>query len=88
METTRLSTKGQIVLPREIRVARNWKPGTEFTVEETGDGVLLRPARRFPETTLDQVAGRLHYKGKAKTLAEMDEGVARAIRERHDRGRC
>jgi AbrB family looped-hinge helix DNA binding protein len=87
MGTTRLSTKGQIVLPREIRVARDWKPGMEFTVEETGDGVLLRPARRFPETTLDQVVGCLRYKGKRKTLAEMDEGVARAIKERHDRGR-
>ena len=35
METTRLSTKGQIVLPKGIRAARAWEPGTEFTVEET-----------------------------------------------------
>src|SRR5580658_3848144 len=34
METTRLSTKGQIVLPKALRTSRAWKPGTEFIVEE------------------------------------------------------
>jgi AbrB family looped-hinge helix DNA binding protein len=38
MEITRLSTKGQIVLPKGIRASRAWGPGTEFTVEETGNG--------------------------------------------------
>jgi len=31
METTRLSTKGQIVLPKDLRSSRAWGPGTEFT---------------------------------------------------------
>jgi AbrB family looped-hinge helix DNA binding protein len=87
MEITRLSTKGQIVLPKSIRNSRAWGPGTEFTVEETKDGVLLRPARRLPKTTLDEVVGILKYKGKAKTLAEMDEGIAREVKRRHDLGR-
>jgi AbrB family looped-hinge helix DNA binding protein len=47
METTRISTKGQIILPKSLRVARAWGPGTEFTVEETGNGILLRPTTRF-----------------------------------------
>jgi AbrB family looped-hinge helix DNA binding protein len=59
METTRLSTKGQVVLPKNIRASRSWGPGTEFTVEETSEGILLRPARPFPETDLEQVAGCL-----------------------------
>jgi AbrB family looped-hinge helix DNA binding protein len=87
METTRLSTKGQIVLPRNIRLSRAWRPGTEFTVEETGDGVLLRPAGFFPRTTLDQVAGCLKFKAKAKTLAQMDAAIKREVTRRHDRGR-
>ncbi|MDQ6707008.1 MAG: AbrB/MazE/SpoVT family DNA-binding domain-containing protein [Acidobacteriota bacterium] len=57
METTRLSTKGQLILPKTIRASRSWGPGTEFTVEETSDGILLRPAGRFPGTNLDEVAG-------------------------------
>lgn len=87
METTRLSTKGQIILPKSIRDARAWRAGTEFTVEETKEGVLLRPASPFPRTTLDQVIGCLKYKGKRKTLAQMDEAITREIKRRHDSGR-
>jgi AbrB family looped-hinge helix DNA binding protein len=87
METTRLSTKGQIVLPKNIRASRAWKPGTEFTVEETGDGILLRPAGRFPETALDEVAGSLRFKRKTKTPAQMHTAIRREVMRRHDRGR-
>jgi AbrB family looped-hinge helix DNA binding protein len=87
METTRLSTKGQIVLPKTIRTSRAWGPGTEFTVEETRDGLLLRPASDFPETDLDQVAGCLRSKRKAKTPAQMRAAIEREVSRRHDRGR-
>src|SRR5947209_11545779 len=87
METTRLSTKGQIILPRNIRVSRAWGPGTEFTVEETKEGVLLRPASRFPETRLDDVVGSLRSTGKPKTLAQMDAAIAKEVKRRHDSGR-
>ena len=87
METTRLSTKGQIVLPKSVRTAHAWGPGTEFAVEETREGILLRPARLFPRTTLDQVVGCLRYKGKAKTLKEMEDAIRIGVMERHDRGR-
>jgi AbrB family looped-hinge helix DNA binding protein len=87
METTRLSTKGQIILPKVIRDARAWGPGTEFTVEETGEGVLLRPAARVPNTNLDDVAGCLRSKGKAKTLRQMRSAIGREVMRRHGRGR-
>jgi AbrB family looped-hinge helix DNA binding protein len=87
METTRLSTKGQIVLPKNIRASRAWGVGTEFTVEETSDGILLRPAGPFPETDLDQVVGCLRSKRKLKTQAQMRAAVEREVIRRHDRGR-
>jgi len=87
METTRLSTKGQIVLPKDIRTARAWGPGTEFTVEEMGDGILLRPSERFPESSLDQVTGSLRPKSGAKTPAQTQAAVGREVMRRHDRGR-
>ena len=87
MENTRLSTKGQIILPKNIRTSRAWVPGTEFTVEETGDGILLRPSGRFPETELDQVAGCLRSIRKSKTPAQMGTAIAREVIRRHDRGR-
>ncbi|HEY3823119.1 MAG TPA: AbrB/MazE/SpoVT family DNA-binding domain-containing protein [Bryobacteraceae bacterium] len=87
METTRLSTKGQIVLPKTLRSSHSWGPGTRFTVEETGDGILLRPAEPLPRTELDDVVGCLRYKRRPKTLAQMDAAIAREVSRRHDRGR-
>jgi AbrB family looped-hinge helix DNA binding protein len=87
METTRLSTKGQIVLPKNIRTSRAWGPGTEFTVEETGGGILLRPAGRFPSAGLEEVAGCLRSKRKSKTPAQMRAAIGREVIRRHDRGR-
>ncbi len=87
MEITRLSTKGQIVLPKNIRTSRDWGPGTEFTVEETGDGILLRPTALFPETDLEDVAGYLRSKRKSKTTQQMRTAIGREVIRRHDRGR-
>jgi AbrB family looped-hinge helix DNA binding protein len=87
METTRLSTKGQIVLPKALRTSHAWNPGTEFTVEETGDGVLLRPAGGVSETALEQVAGCLRSKRKSKTPAQMRAAIRREVIRRYGRGR-
>lgn len=87
METTRLSTKGQIILPKTIRTARAWGPGTEFTVEESADGILLRPTARFPDAGLDQVAGCLRSKGESTREVQTRAAVEREVIRRHDSGR-
>lgn len=83
--TARLSTKGQIVLPKELRDARDWKPGTEFEVIEQPDGVLLRPKTAKKRYTIDDLIGCLPYDGPPKTLEEMDRGIEQAVRERWER---
>lgn len=35
----------------------------------------------FPETTLEEVAGCLEYKGEAKTLEEMEAAIAKGVVE-------
>jgi len=87
METTRLSTKGQIILPKNIRASHAWGPGTEFTVEETSDGILLRPAGRFPDTQLGEVAGFLRSGRKPKRPAQTRAVIEREVIRRRDRGR-
>ena len=87
METTKLSTKGQIVLPKAIRESRGWRAGMEFTVEETPQGILIRPAKGVPETRLEDVVGCIPYKGRPKTIREMDEGLKRMLKRRHESGR-
>ena len=87
MPTTRISSKGQIVLPQSVREKRKWSAGTELIVEDTRDGVLLRPAKPFPPTKFEDVYGCLQYKGKPKSLEEMDEAIRQEVKARHARGR-
>lgn len=87
MQTTRLSTKGQIILPKSIRASRSWGPGTEFTIEEISDGILLRPAARFPPAELKDVAGSLPSKRKSLTASRIRAAIEREVIRRHDRGR-
>jgi AbrB family looped-hinge helix DNA binding protein len=85
METTRLSSKGQVVLPKSVRDAQGWAPGTEFTIESTSDGVTLRAKAPFPRTDLGEVFGSVKHRGRAKTLQEMDAGIGRAVARRFRR---
>jgi AbrB family looped-hinge helix DNA binding protein len=74
MDTTKLSSKGQVVLPKSVRDQHGWGEGTEFVVESTAHGVLLR-----------RVFGSLPYRGKPKSLSDFDAGIRREIRRRHGR---
>ena len=40
--TTKLSSKGQVVIPEEIRIRLGLQPGTRFIVLAEGDMVLLK----------------------------------------------
>ena len=88
METTRLSSKGQVIIPKGFRASHHWLTGLELQVIEAGDGVLLKPRTPFPETTIDQVAGMLKREGqKAFTDSEIKEGLKKSIRRKwHARG--
>jgi AbrB family looped-hinge helix DNA binding protein len=85
METTKLSSKGQVVLPKSVRDEHGWPPGTEFEVESTADGVRLRAKAPFPRTELGQVFGSAAYAGPVKTLEEMNDGVRAAVARRYRR---
>ncbi len=83
--TTTVSTKGQVILPKVIRQRREWNAGTRLVVEETPEGVLLKLAPSFAETRPEDVFGMLPYKGKPKSLEEMEAGVLAEARRRHAR---
>lgn len=80
--TTRLSTKGQLILPKEVRERHGWQPGTVLEVLERGDAVLIRPLEAVPETTLEQIVGCAGYEGPARSLEEMEAAIEREARRR------
>ena len=82
MQTTRLSSKGQVIIPKALRSRHNWKEGQELSVIDTGDGILLKPFPPFKKTGLDQVAGILKYSERPVTLDEMEAAIQKGAMER------
>lgn len=86
MMTTRLSSKGQVIIPKQIRVVRHWEPGQELEVVELEEGVLLKPRSMFPTMKVEEVAGCLAFQGPPKSLADMEEAVRKgALESNRDR---
>jgi AbrB family looped-hinge helix DNA binding protein len=86
--TTRVSTKGQVILPKSIRDQLRWDPGTRLAVVQTADGVLLKPIRAvFAPTRPEDVFGSLVCKGEPKTVEAMDAGILAEVKRRHASGR-
>ena len=82
METTRLSPKGQVVIPHRIREQVGWDPGLGFAVEIIDGGIALRPIKELARTTVEEAYGCLAYRGPRKTLRDMEEGISKGARER------
>jgi AbrB family looped-hinge helix DNA binding protein len=81
-QTTKLSTKGQIVLPKSLRASHRWKPGTEFIIQDRNEGVLLKPKTGGASRTWESIIGCVPYGGPRKSVKEMDRAVAAEARSR------
>ena len=79
MQTTVLSSKGQVIIPKGLRVARRWGPGTRLEVHATPEGLLLRPVRTTDKVGLAEglaaLRQRVGYAGPAASLEQMDAAV-------------
>jgi AbrB family looped-hinge helix DNA binding protein len=83
METTKLSSKGQVVIPRSLRAIHRWETGLELMVIDTGDGVLLKPRGPFAPAQLSEVAGMFKDKvAAARTDEEIETALSKDVRRR------
>ncbi|MEY3973716.1 MAG: hypothetical protein RIS59_77 [Pseudomonadota bacterium] len=57
MPTVTLSSKGQIVLPVEIRNRLGLAAGSVLELSEEGEGLMLRPVHTIKPTDLEELAG-------------------------------
>jgi AbrB family looped-hinge helix DNA binding protein len=87
LETAKLSSKGQLVLPKSIRAQHHWGAGTCFIVEVTAEGVLLKPIKSEPETQIADLFGAVKYSGPRRSALDMDKAIAKEIKKRHASGR-
>ncbi len=82
MRKTRLSSKGQVVLPKAVRDAQHWHEGTVLLVEIVPEGVLLREPTLGGTTTAADLLGCVGYRGRRLSIEEMDAAIAREGRRR------
>jgi AbrB family looped-hinge helix DNA binding protein len=77
---TRVSSKGQIVIPKSVRNHYQWKAGTVLKIEETASGVVLSPATN-PSISQEEVFGCLKKEvSKRVSLKEMDQAISKLAR--------
>lgn len=80
MDTTKLSSKGQVVIPKALRDALRWEPGLELIWTATEGGLALKASTPFPPTELPAVAGMLKDKAASKSDEEIAAALNRDIR--------
>ncbi len=82
MTIAKFSTKGQLVVPKDLREAYGWAPGVAVELIDEGDGVKLKPAKLQKRYTIDDLYGITGYSGPPKTLEDMQRGIDEAMAER------
>ena len=78
--TTRMSTKGQVVIPGEVRRALNLRPGDSFVVVGRDDTIVLKTVRMPSMEGMDALLREVRAKARAAGLrpAHVRAAVRRA----------
>lgn len=79
MQTTHVSSKGQVIIPKSIRDVYQLNAGQELEVEIVTQGILLKIKNKHPKSTLQNLIGCTGYQGDAKTLAEMEASIQQGV---------
>ena len=81
--TTKMSSKGQVVIPEEIRDSLGLKEGVQFVVVGRGDTVILKAIEPPPLGQFNQLMSDARKAARAGGLKKSD--VAAAIRRVRNR---
>jgi AbrB family looped-hinge helix DNA binding protein len=74
--TTRLSSRGQVVIPEEIRENLHLKEGDQFVVIGKGDTVILRSIKPPSMVEFEEVLAEAHSSAKKAELKKSDVKAA------------
>jgi AbrB family looped-hinge helix DNA binding protein len=85
LETTKLSSKGQVVIPEKIREALHLKEGSQFVVMGQKDVILLKTIQPLPTDEFDSLIREARQQAKASNLKKSD--LERMIQEIRDERR-
>ena len=81
--SSKLTAQGQISVPAEVRRRLGIGPGSILEWEQQGERIVVQRAGRYSSEDLHRAL--FPKPPKPRTLAELDEGVPRSVRNRYAR---
>jgi AbrB family looped-hinge helix DNA binding protein len=85
METVKVSSKGQIVIPKAMREAGHIQAGTELIISAIADGLMLTPAQRIKPTKVVDGLGMLARPDRKKlSAAEAKRRIGAMLKSRDE----
>lgn len=83
MPTAKVTSKGQVTIPKKVRTKLDIHPGDEVTFKENEQGEMVLEADK---KSIKRLAGILHRPGQKKvSVEEMNEAIKQAAVDRFKR---
>ena len=84
---TKLTSQGQVSVPAAVRKALHLMPGSVLVWSQDGERIVVERATRHSTAEVHQAlfAGGPTAGVRAKTLAELKQGIKQAVRQRRPR---
>jgi AbrB family looped-hinge helix DNA binding protein len=79
-----MSSKGQVVIPEDVRRRLGLKAGSQFVVVASDDAVVLKPVVEPDMAQFDELLAEARSQARKAGVKKTD--IAAAIREIRDRG--
>jgi len=80
MENARVSSKGQMIIPRRVRQALGLGRGAELAVELLpGEGFVARPRKTDRAAQVRAIAGMLSHRGRKLPAAREQAAIAAIV---------
>ena len=79
VSTTRMSSKGQVVIPEAVRERLGLVPGAEFVVLGDGDVVILKAIKTPELSDFDELVAKAESAAKAAGMPR--SAVGKAVKE-------
>jgi AbrB family looped-hinge helix DNA binding protein len=82
MPTAKITSKGQITIPKKVREELHLKSGDKISIETEGNSARIIPNRT---SILDRAGALQDFTKKKATLKEMNDAIAKGISEKYER---